>query len=82
MDHDWWMHSHEDSRPKKEGDQVAFKGINQKGKRRQVHVYFCFCFMLFAFLSLPRHPSAPIIMCRLAMLYFFLITYKNKTNKD
>jgi len=21
---DWWMHSHEDSRPKEEGDQVAF----------------------------------------------------------
>jgi len=32
---DWWMHSHEDSRPKEEGDQVAFNGINQKGKRRQ-----------------------------------------------
>jgi len=24
---DWWMHSHEDSRPKEEGDQVAFNGI-------------------------------------------------------
>ena len=24
---DWWMHFHEDSRPKEEGDQVAFKGI-------------------------------------------------------
>jgi len=21
---DWWMHSHEDFRPKEEGDQVAF----------------------------------------------------------
>jgi len=21
---DWWRHSHEDSRPKEEGDQVAF----------------------------------------------------------
>jgi len=23
-ENDWWMHSHEDSRPKEEGDQVAF----------------------------------------------------------
>jgi len=35
IEYDWWMHFHADSRPKEEGDQVAFKGINQKGKRRQ-----------------------------------------------
>jgi len=69
------MHCHEDFRPKEEGDQIAFKGKKtKKAKGDKVHVYFFFCFMLFAFLSLPYHPSASIIMYHLAMLYFFLIT--------
>jgi len=51
MDYDWWMHSHEDSSQKEEGDQVAFKGINQKGKRRQgtcllLLLLYAFCFPL------------------------------------
>jgi len=51
MDYDWWMHSHENSRPKEEGDHVAFKGINQKGKRRQgtcllLLLLYAFCFPL------------------------------------
>ena len=78
----WWMHSHEDSKPKEEGDQVSFKGINQKGKRRQATcllllLLFAFCFPLSSISSICFNHHAPP-----NMLYFLLITYANKKNKD
>jgi len=80
--HDWWMHSHEDFRPKEEGDQVAFNGINQKGKRRQgTCLLLLLLYVFFAFLSISLHPCVPIIMCHLAMLYFLLITYKRRQTR-
>jgi len=62
----WWMHFHEDSRPEEEGDQVAFKGINQKGKRKQgtCLLLLLLCALCFS-LSPPHHPHAPP-----SMLYF------------
>jgi len=77
----WWMHFHEDSRPKEEGDQVAFKGINQKGKRRQgtcllLLLLYAFCFSL----SPAHHSHAPITMHHLACSTFF--NYLQKQDKQ
>jgi len=75
------MHFHEDSRPKEEGDQVAFKGINQKGKRRQgtcllLLLLYALCFSF----SPPHHPHAPITMHHLACSTFF--NFLQKQNKQ
>ena len=59
---DWWMHFHEDFRPKREGDQVAFKGIIQNGKRRQgtcLLLLLLYAFLLFSLLHIIHMLQSP-----------------------
>jgi len=75
------MHFHENSRPKEEGDQVAFQGINQKGKRRQgtcllLLLLYAFRFPLSSTSSICFNHHVPP-----SMLYFLLITYKTRQTK-
>jgi len=79
---DWWMHSHEDSRPKKEGDQVAFNGITQKEKRRQgtcllLLLLYAFCFPLSSTSSMCSNHHKPPGHALLSLNYL-----QNKANKD
>jgi len=49
-------------------------------KGDKVYVYFCYDFMLFAFLSPPHHPHSPITMRHLACYTFF--NYLQKQHKQ
>jgi len=49
-------------------------------KGDKVHVYFCFYFMLFSFLSPLNHPHAPITMRHLTCSTFF--NYLQKQDKQ
>jgi len=68
---DWWMHFHEDSRPKSERDHVAFKRNHpkwQKETRYMSTFAFTLCFLLFSLSSTSstcsNHHAPP------SMLYF------------
>jgi len=82
MRNDWWMHSHEDSRLKEEGDQVAFNGITQKGKKRQgtcllLLLLYAFCFPLSSTSSMCSNHHMPPSHALLSLNYL-----QNKTNKN
>ena len=60
----WWMNFYEDSRPKREGDQAAFKGVIQNGKRRQgtcllLLLLYAFCFPISSTSSLGSNHHVP-----------------------
>jgi len=62
IEYDWWMHFHEDSRPKEEGDQVAFNGINQKSQKETRYMStfaFALCFLLSSLLHIIHVLQSP-----------------------